>query len=279
LVALTLETGDVPADDDYAAVAEALNAAPFDPAQDRVVILPPWSLRPLVALKHLPWITGDHLATRPAHRLRDLYLVVEPDADADLEAIEARWGWPELIAKAGDVQLMKLSTGAPTVVDDLAARLTTATIQLTKGGTITPCDKRSGDGFRCEGRKGWQRVSRERRLVTENGDLVVWAHPPPKGERLEITWPGVALDEQLIIRAGFARKGANWAKAPVRLRVRVGDEEIASLEREPAFDFRADIVDTQAFAGQKRPVTFWIDTRNNSKAHFAFDAFTAKAKR
>ncbi len=279
LAALALEAGDVPADEDYVALAEALDKAPFDPAHDRVVILPPWSLRPLVAFKRFPWITGDHLAERPAHRLRDLYLVVEPDADGDLAAIEQRWGWPEVVATSGPVKLMKLSTGAPTVVDDLAARLKTASIQLTKGSAVTTCSKPSGDGFQCDGRKGWERVTRERQLVTENGDLVVWAHPPPRGERLEITWPEVQLDDVLVVRSGFARKGASWARAPVRLRVRVGDKEIANLEREPAFDFATERLDTKAFTGQRLPVTFWIDTRDNSKSHFTFDAFTAGAKR
>lgn len=279
LAALVLEGGDVPADSDYVALSDALDGASFDPAQDRVAILPPWSLRPLVVFKRFPWISADALHERPAHRLRDLYLIVEPDGEDDLEAAEQRWGPSELVAQSGPVQLLKLGTGKRTVVDDLSARLKSATVRLSRGGNVTPCDQPHGDGFRCKGRKGWQRVSRARKLVSENGDVVVWAHPPPRGERLEITWPDVRLDDELVIRTGATRTGANWAVAAVRLRVRIGEEEVANLEREPAFGLQTHHVDTKALSGQRQPVTFWIDTRNNSKNHFTFDAFTAGTKR
>lgn len=282
LGALTLETRDVPRDEDYRPLAEALRQSGFDPKVDRLAILPAWSLRPLVTLKAFPWISGDHLWERPLHRVRDLYVVKEPDGEGALHALRGRLGVGERLAPAesfptGRVELYRFETGGRTVKDDLGERIHGAEVRLVKGTETTTCTTRRANGWGCPGRKDWQRVTRQRLLVSENGEVALWAHPAPAGEVLEVTWPDAQLGDVLVVEAGPTRTGASWGKAPVRVRVMVGGELVASFERDQTFRYRAELIDTSRVAGTTAPVTVAIDTRDNGKNHFAFDVYTASA--
>lgn len=277
------ETDDVPRDADYLAARQILDdpripGGPFDRSRDALVILPPWSLRPLMVLGDLAPVTGDAIADRPMHRWARLWAIVEPDADAERGALIARRGPPTFSREAGRLAVERWDLPPPSVSYDLAARLSDASVRVAGGEGDVPCDQpvRRGDvvGWSCA--QAGLRVTRERLLVSENADDAVWAAPPPAGARLEITWPNVPVGSAIVVTAGFTREGADKAKAPVRLRVLIDGELAGTVQRKPAFLFATDVVDTARFAGRSAAVVFAIDSEDNTAAQFAFDAMVVR---
>jgi hypothetical protein len=274
-----LETFDVPSDEDYVAARRVLDDEGFDRERDAVVILPPWSLRPLQAFGDLDPICGDDIAHRPLHRWARLWAVVEPDADKELDPLIERRGQPAWVKRTGRVVVERFDLPEPSVVYDLRAHLDDAVVRVVDvdgGGEETPCTARVKGGVSC-GKASWQRVTRQWLLVSENGDDVVWSHPPPHGQRLEISWKDVPIGSGVVVQAGFTREGADAAKAAVRLKVLVDGELAGTVVRKPqelggTFSFYADVVDTKAFAGRTATLTFAVDADDNASAHFAWDA-------
>lgn len=273
-----LEGGDVPAASTYAEARQAMEAAGFDAGRgDVLAILPAWSLRPLEELKDFPWITGDNLGERPLDRWRRLYVLVENDGEVELERLRERRGAGETLFTSGPLRLLRFDLEAPRVMADLGRSLAQAEVRIldARGEEAVACTTRRRDGKGCPGRKGWQRVSREHLLVTENGDEAVWAHPPPLPEKLEVAWPEVELGSSLVLRAGFTRTGADKARAPVHVDVMLDGERLERVSFEPAFDFRSVRLDTDKDKGKRARVSFVISSRDNANSHFAFDAFTS----
>ncbi len=132
-------------------------------------------------------------------------------------------------------------------------------------------------GFGCRLMPWWQRVAREWVLVTENGTQALWAHPPPEGMRLQMTYTAVPMGGRIIIRAGHTRAGADRAEAPMRITVTIDGARVGAVLRPPAFDFRADVIDTRRWSDGLHAVVFDVESLGpNRFQHFAFDAFTAQ---
>lgn len=268
---LVLELGDVPRDEDYVAARRVLLDEGFDGTKDALVLLPPWSLRPLQVMGDLDPISGDDIADKPLHRWARLWAVVEPDAEKEHDPLVARRGHPSWTKPVGRLVVERFDLPAPSVLYDLRAHLADAKVALVHDGAAEPCTRPVRGGVSC-GKEGWQRVTREWLLVSENADDAVWSHPPPAGDRLEIEWTNVPLGHAVVVQAGFTRDGADKARAPVRLRVLVNGELAGTVTRKPAFAFHTDVVDTSRFAGSTGTLTFAVDTDDNSSAHFAWDA-------
>jgi hypothetical protein len=274
---LLSEGGDVPADSDYSAARTAILEMGFSQDADALTFLPAWTLRPLITMGDLDPISADDLPRRPLDRHRRLFVVMEPDGEDTLADLEEKWGAPASTRTTGRLDLFRFDLPQKKLTWDFTARLPQAQVHLedrAKGTVLTPCDQPHGGGFRCRGRPNWQRVAPEWLLVSENADRAVWAHPPKAEERLVLHWPQVEMGNRLVIRAGHTREGAERGKAEVRLRIAVDGKEVHVVRRMPAFDFRIDDVDTQSIAGRVVPVTFTIETDDDSRNHFAFDAWS-----
>jgi hypothetical protein len=268
-VRLIAALDDVPADDDYVQARAILERQGFQRGDDALVILPPWSLRPLTVVGDLDPISGDALAEQPLHRYARLFALVEPGAEPMLASLRARRGAPAAVERAGRVRIERYDLPGPRAGYDFRAKIEDAEVRV--DGAL--CDRRVRGGFACDPREAWQRVTREWLLVSENADLAVWSHPPSRGKKLQIAWRAVPMGSQIVIRAGHTRDGAARARAPVRLAVWVDGERVDVVVRKPRFSFDTDIIDTHRFAGRIADVTFEIDTDDNSGNQFAWDAY------
>ncbi|MBI5495210.1 MAG: hypothetical protein HY904_09275 [Deltaproteobacteria bacterium] len=264
----------VPADGDYAAARAVVERSGFQSTQDAWAVLPPWSLRAWQAMGDLRLISGDGLARRPLHRYARLFVVVEPDAEPHLEPLVARLGPPVERVEAGRLGVWRWDLGGPRVAYDFTARVAEAAVRIVNAaGTLVECNQPARGGVSCAGRGGWQRVTRQWLLVTENGDEALWAHPPPPGQAVEIAYDGVTLGPSIVVRAGHTRDGADRATGEVRLRVLVDGVEVGVVRRVPRFDFVPEEMDTRALAGAPHRVVFRIETDRDANNHFAFDAY------
>lgn len=283
-VRLLAEPFDVPRDEDYVRASALIRAEGFDRARDALVVLPPWSLRPLTHVAaDLEPVSGDAIADRPLHRWARLWAIVEPDAEREHNALVARRGPPSWSRDAGRLRVQLWDLPAPSVSDDLSARLGDAHVAADGAdcSAVPAQSAQQGEAsthkqawWRC-GDAHWQRVRREWLHVSENADLAVFAHPPADG-RLELTWRDVMVGQSVVVTAGFTRDGADNAKAPVRIRVLVDGELAGTVARAPAFLFATDVVDTSRWAGKPATITLAIDSDDNAGAHFAFDAYVVR---
>lgn len=275
-VRLVAEPFDVPRDEDYVRASALLRAEGFDRARDALVILPPWSLRPLAHVADLEPVCGDDIADRPLHRFARLWAIVEPDADAEHRALVARRGPPSWSRDVGRVVVERWDLPPPSATFDLSAHLVDARVTSDGKECTAVTSTHAQASWRC-GDAAWQRVRREWLHVSENADLAVFAHPPDHGH-LELTWSDVPVGQSVVVTAGFTRSGADDAKAPVRVRVLVDGDLAGTVVRAPAFLFATDVVDTSRWAGGTGAVTIAIDSDNNAGAHFAFDAYVVGAR-
>lgn len=275
LARIALESDDVPHDEDYVEAAAVIEQWGFA-EDDALSVLPPWSLRPHKVLKRFSPISGDALASRPLERYARLFVVVEPDAEPYLRPLVQRLGAPAASERRGRVEVLRFDLAQKSVVFDFADELRKAEIVVRRAeGETTACDRPTKGGLACRGGKTWQRVTREHLIVSENSQHVVWAHPPARGEVLEMTWRDVPLSDVLVFAGGHTRSGADAARANVDVEVLIGGEPLAELTYPPRFSFDATRLDTTRFRGQQQDVTFRVSTDNHGKNHWAFDAFTA----
>lgn len=275
LALLWREGHDVPRERDYLDVRAAMLRDGFDPETDVVAVLPAWSLRPLVHMRDLPWITGDLLDERPLDRHRRVYVFVEPDGEGAFSEVEAR-GFPiSVVPNEGRLTLARLDVGGPSVSLDFTRDLARAEVRIVdrRGEFRATCGEPARNGFRCTGRKAWQRATRDRQLVTENGDDVVWTHPPSPDEVLELRFADVTLGDDVVLRAGHTRTGADKATAPVEVEVLFEGEQIHRATREPRFYFATDRIDTRIKKGARGTLAVRVSTKNDASQHFAIDGY------
>jgi hypothetical protein len=135
-----------------------------------------------------------------------------------------------------------------------------------------PCDLWKEDRWDCEGRPDWQHAGAEWLDVDLAPRKVIWAHPPPAGERLLLRFPDVTFAARLELSAGHTIHGAQFASAPVRVVVRASGVEVGALEREPAYPMETRVFDTATVAGKRGALELEISTPNNGASHFAVDA-------
>jgi hypothetical protein len=276
LARFTLEGHDVPRDEDYEAAAAVVRGWGFVSGEDALAVLPAWSLRPHKVLKAFAPIASDGLAAQPLERYGRLFVVVEPDAGRYTRPLTARLGAPAAEEQRGRVRVLRFDLGGPRVRYDFSARLADAEISILRGDEVlSRCDLAAPGGRRCAGRKPWMRVTREWLHVSENGQPAVWAHPPPAGEVLSLTWRQVPLAEHIVFRGGHTRSGSESALAAIHVEVRVDGEVLEILRFPPRFSFELSRVDTGRFSGKTADVSFLVRSENDGKNHWAFDAFAA----
>ena len=63
----------------------------------------------------------------------------------------------------------------------------------------------------------------------------------------------------------------------MQLHVEIDGARVATVERAPAFDFRADVIDTRAHAGKRARLVLVIESTNEASNHFAWDAVLRSA--
>ncbi len=306
------ESADRPTDDDLAAAAATVRGAITD--DDAIVVAPPWSLRPLIPLGPLaararpadgPW---DALT---AGRFARVFVIAEPDAEPWL-ADRPLLTDAHQLGRYHDTVVLLIDSHVARF--DARAQLGSAVVSLgdtdvaASAVVCTAITRGVNGGVRCAGQPSFVRVAREWALVTENGADVVFAHPPPAGQYLEVAFSDVELGNELVVAAGHTRVGAERAdpvEGAVRVVVAVDDVVVATLVRRPSFfvephrralknvfvnadnnagrvadlddsehGFRVDHVDTTAFSGPGRRLTFSISTDAEANNDFAFDAFS-----
>jgi hypothetical protein len=277
LVLLAREQGHVPLEAEYLTVRDAVLKDGFALSTDVIAVLPAWSLRPHVALKEIPMITGDLLWEQPFDRFRRVYILTERDGEDALERVRAASQPMTRVMETRAIALWRVDVGGPFVTTDFSRDLARADVRIVdaEDSVLTTCAEPVRGGFRCSGRKPWQRVTRERALVTENGDDVVWAHAPPKGEIVEVRYTDVTLGDSVVLRAGHTRTGADKARAPVDIEVRFENVTLFQRSVSPLFHFATDRIDTRAQKGTRGMLTLRIRTVDESSQHFAFDGFVS----
>jgi hypothetical protein len=179
----------------------------------------------------------------------------------------------------GRLKLHRFELGNPPPAYDFSANVGHAQIRIIDAttGQATPCEAHVRGGKSCSSGGSWQRVTREWLLVSENGDNVVWSHPPPRPNVLEIAFEGVTLGPEIVIRAGHTRDGAGRAHGEVRIYVEVDGRVVGVVRRRPVFNFRVDQLDTQGLQGPGHRVTFRVEADDVSANHFAWDAYSPGA--
>lgn len=271
------EADDVPDDAAYDAARLQCEQWGFSLPQDAVTVLPAWSLRAHQYLRSLEPLSGDMLAERPLDRIARLFVLVEPDGEDAFAALLERLGSPATHQRIDNVVLYRFDLGGPYVSYDLVANLTAAEVGIEgKNGEIAPCELRIRDGVACAGAPVWQRVSREHLLVTENSQRVVWAHPPPAGNTLVLRWRETPSARELVFSAGFTRRGADSATAPVVVEFRASGQRIGTIQFPPQFAFTTHRVQLPAEATHGGEFEIRIHTASNEKSHWAFDAFLSR---
>jgi hypothetical protein len=290
---LVVEADDVPTDDDVAAAARAAAVGLGD--DDAIVVLPPWSLRPLAALGPLASrvVGSDGPAGALLDgRFRRVVAIVEPDA-TPWRAVLQPLGPPTASARHGAIVVERYDGGGPARFDLLAA-LPAATITLDDTVCLSPVVRGVVRGVACAG-DAPVRVTREHALVTENGRLVVRVTPPPPGQRLAVTLTVVPLGDRLVVAAGHTRAGVERPDGDVFVDVLIDGRVVATLRRAPSFvvepsraarraafvrpvspegeGFRADVIDTRAWPGMHSVAFVVRSTGSRVDADFGLDAF------
>ncbi|MCP4501299.1 MAG: hypothetical protein GY822_15170 [Deltaproteobacteria bacterium] len=290
LARLSSESDDVPTEEHYEAVANFLHQEMSK--QDGLVVLPAWTLRPQVHLQGIVWEPGDNVDTQLFHRYESLFVLVEPDGERGLELLQTRFGKElQKTFQVGNVEIYKVEMAKHQMAgyDFRASVDDNAVVQLHKKGKVIDCSLRTTGGWRCPGKDSWQRVTRERLLVAENGRSALWAHPPRPGEKVTVRFDNLQLGTSLAVSGGFTRKASAHAKAPVRLRAffygdlaeedsfvdaNAKNSRVKIFEKsfEVIFDWRSAEVSTKEHAGKKGAVVFEISSKDYRQGHFAFDA-------
>jgi hypothetical protein len=292
---LVAERADVPGDDDIAAAAASARDAAGD--DGAIVILPPWSVRPLAALGE----AADHVVASdgPAAallvgRYARVVAIVEPDA-APWRAALAPLGAPQSEQAFGPVVVQTFVGGGPARFDALAA-FATAHVDVDGTPCVERVDRGAVVGVRCPGDVAALRVTREYALVSENGRRVVRLPTPARGQRVALRFDDVDLGDTLVVAAGHTRTGAERGRAAA-VDVVVDDVVVATLRRAPSFvvepsraalraafvrplekggeGFRADVVDTRAYADGTHRLAFIVSAPDDGRVdqEFALDAF------
>ncbi|MBM4282018.1 MAG: hypothetical protein FJ137_15085 [Deltaproteobacteria bacterium] len=291
LALLVAEADDVPADDDLAAAcAHAARAAGDDGA---IVVLPPWTLRPLAALgpaaARVVGGDGPAAALLPG-RFPRVVAVVEPDAAPWLPAL-AGLGAPRSAQRFGAVDVLVFDGGGPARFDLLTA-LPGARVDVDGRPCTTPLERGAVRGHGCEGDDAGLRVTREHALVSESGRLVVRVPEPRPGARVALRFDDVALGDTLVVAAGHTRAGAERGRAMI-VDVVVDDAVVASLRRAPSFfvepsraalraafvrppaedgeGFRATVIDTRRLGGGAHRLALVVRAAADDGAHTTVD--------
>lgn|GEM_PF-1664738 len=285
LVRFAQEGGDVPHEAHYKHAAKILEQQLDD--DTGLVLLPAWTQRPLAYLDDgKQWEPGDDPARQPYHRYANLMVLVENDGEQGVRQLQTRFGAQSVkeLFKEGPLRVLDVDVSAEgrATYDFRDALADAVAVRVSKAGE-QPCTRR-GAVLQCSPKDRWMRVAKEWHLVTENGREVLWAHPPPSGEKVRLRYDQLQLGKALVLSGGFTRRGSDRAKAPVRVRVlfykgllqgqpTTQTPEVLVDKKFPvAFNWTSQRHDVSAHAGQKGAVVFEVSSTNHSNGHFGFDA-------
>lgn len=100
----------------------------------------------------------------------------------------------------------------------------------------------------------------------------IWFHPPPRGQALSLTWPGVQVLPWLEVSGGLRDKVAGRG-SPVRLQLILDGRTLTTLEFSNHRGWKTHTLRTGRQEGTAR-LSFKVTTgdKNNHSRHFVFDA-------
>lgn len=274
LGALITSANDAPSDDDYKNMRAHLKkeAQPGD----AFVALPAWSLRAHAAApERVNIVTGDDLQKRPIGRYKRMFIALESGGEAVFDRVALRFGEAAQVDTFGGIKLARFDHEKKVqLVSDFRERLKESKVFVT-GAEPVYCNRKIANGFDCEKRKDWQRVTREHLLVSENSDDMIWAHPPKPGHALEVIFDDVPTGERFVLRTALTRHASTRAHAPVDVEVWQDQKMLISLSHPRVFGVQNHIF--KATPKAKSQIVFRISSKAHGAAHFAFDAFSTNA--
>jgi hypothetical protein len=103
----------------------------------------------------------------------------------------------------------------------------------------------------------------------------IWAHPPPKGRTLRITFPDVPLAKTLRLRAGLNFRAAlSQRGTDVEFRATIGDEQVLehTYGAQTSTWFPHDI-DTTDRAGTRADVSIEVRAPKVQDRYFCFNGW------
>jgi hypothetical protein len=274
----------LPSEIDWQAAA-ALLARDARPG-DAVALSPPWAGRAREALPErlpdrpdaalpllaLPGYAGEDLAG-----VRRVWLVSLPRSpghdDGIARDLAARGDPGRPPQRLGALEVARYDLRAPLVpLAFLPDRLAAASAWVGDA----PCPRDARGGLRC-GREPWQVVARQVREVDGRPRVCVLAHPPPGGAPLALEFPDVPIGRALRGHAAIVGDGARSGGAPPRMAVRVGGEEVGSVEAPPGPPgWHPFQLDTSRLAGRARDVSFEVHAADPSPRGFCLEAMTVR---
>jgi hypothetical protein len=246
---------------------------------DAVALSPMWAERarevlpaslPVMAFPRYARETEDLVGVR---RVWLLSLPFAPGFSGTIEAdLSARADARDGPQRLGALRVTRYDLRSPTLplawLPDLLARARVALGDR-------PCLSDSWGAFRCPG-PSWVRVAREVREIDYLPRPCLYAHPDPDPRSpLSIEFPAVPMGRALRGHTGIIGDAALGGRAPVRLTVKVENEELATVEEGPRRPgWHLFHLDTSRDAGHTLAVTFLVSSADASQRWFCFEAMT-----
>jgi len=242
---------------------------------DAVALAPWWAERAREVLPAwIPVMAFPRLAGEDLVGVRRVWLLSLPGAPGhrlDLARdLAGRTGAVAGPQRLGGLELTRYDLRSPTLpLAFLPDRLASASVSV--GGR--PCSPDRRGVFRCPAQP-FVVVAREVREVDYLPRPCLYAHPSP-GEPIILSFPAVPLGRVLRGHTGIVGEAALEGKAPVRLSVKIGDEEVGSVEEPPAKPgWHTFEIDTVRHAGHSGTVTLTVTAADVARRHLCFDAYT-----
>lgn len=262
-----VESSRIPAEQDYTEAAQVVRQGWAE--GDALAIAPAWALRALRQLGDLEPTFDPLLAERPPDAKR-LWVLAEPEGADVIQELERRFTVEDR-QQRGHLVVVRFHLGRQRgfhAVDHLAQ----ARVTIEGKGAVVACDAWTEPRWNCPGRPDWQRVGAEWLDVDLAPRRVLWAHPPPDNETLWIRFPDVTLDASLALWGGHTVHGAQFAKAPIEVRVLLDGQELGTVRFAPGYPLALKRLDTRAFLGRRGELALAVQTSNNGASHFGLDA-------
>lgn len=234
---------------------------------DAVAVSPPWALRSLQYLGSIKATFDPQLAEHPPEAER-LWVLAEAEGQEQIDQLGKTHKQIEA-KKFGRIEVALFNMGEQRsfhAVDHIAD----AQVQIQAKAGPVACDQWKNDRWTCQGRPEWQHIGVEALDVDLAPRPIIWAHPAPAGEQLQIAFDNVPLAQSLDIMAGNTVHGAQFGKAPIVIDLYIDDRKVGShsFTGYPLQHWR---VDSHELAGQKHHVKLSLHTSDNGANHFAFD--------
>lgn len=134
--------------------------------------------------------------------------------------------------------------------------------------TVADCDRWDRDRWVCPRHPEWSYVGREILDIDHQPRRCVWTHPLGNNGVLRVLLPFVADATQITGGFGFTARGARSAKAPVRLRLRMGQRVLLDRTRPVLLAWETYRLPLTHKSTSEEAITLEVSTPNNATAHF-----------